>query len=71
MTWGMHTVSWLEFGEEELADENFKKMNLNINEPFKVSGPIHETSSCHSLCPREYSLRCGLRSLGAEELQIS
>ncbi|ELT98821.1 hypothetical protein CAPTEDRAFT_226938 [Capitella teleta] len=36
MTWGMHTISWLEFNEEELAHQNFKKMQDHIYEPFKV-----------------------------------
>ncbi|XP_077981915.1 protein-glucosylgalactosylhydroxylysine glucosidase-like [Glandiceps talaboti] len=35
-TWSMHTVGWLERGDEEKADEMFQKMFRNINGPFKV-----------------------------------
>ena len=32
----MHTVGWLEFGEEERAANTFKMMLRNVNDPFKV-----------------------------------
>ncbi|XP_070563897.1 LOW QUALITY PROTEIN: protein-glucosylgalactosylhydroxylysine glucosidase-like [Ptychodera flava] len=35
-TWSMHTVGWLEFGEEDKADDMFKKMFRNLNGPFKI-----------------------------------
>ncbi|XP_006813312.1 protein-glucosylgalactosylhydroxylysine glucosidase-like [Saccoglossus kowalevskii] len=35
-TWSMHTVGWLELGEEEKADDMFKMMFRNLNGPFKV-----------------------------------
>ena len=33
----MHTVGWLEFGEEERAANTFKMMLRNVNDPFKVT----------------------------------
>ncbi|XP_052777171.1 protein-glucosylgalactosylhydroxylysine glucosidase-like [Mya arenaria] len=35
-TWSMHTVGWLEVGNETRAYNSFKMMFRNINEPFKV-----------------------------------
>jgi len=32
----MHTVGWLELGDEQRARENFRMMFRNINPPFKV-----------------------------------
>lgn len=35
-TWSMHTVGWLELGNETRAQQSFGMMRRNINEPFKV-----------------------------------
>ena len=35
-TWSMHTVGWLELGDEQRARENFRMMFRNINPPFKA-----------------------------------
>lgn len=37
MTWGMHSVGWLEMGEVERANDLFRRSyELYVREPFKV-----------------------------------
>lgn len=40
-TWSMHTVGWLELGDEKRARKSFGMMRRNINEPFKVASKQH------------------------------
>ncbi|ELU12915.1 hypothetical protein CAPTEDRAFT_112806, partial [Capitella teleta] len=35
-TWSMHTVGWLELGNQEKANEMFSTMFRNVNGPFKI-----------------------------------
>ena len=44
-TWSMHTVGWLEFGEEERAASTFKMMLRNVNDPFKVKQNFYVVQS--------------------------
>lgn len=37
MTWSMHTVGWLEIGEETRAATLFQKNFAYVKEPFKVT----------------------------------
>ncbi|XP_045179575.2 protein-glucosylgalactosylhydroxylysine glucosidase-like [Mercenaria mercenaria] len=49
-TWSMHTVGWLELGEDEKAYKNFRMMFRNINEPFKVFSEKPVTKESYGGC---------------------
>ncbi|KAL4217202.1 hypothetical protein ACF0H5_023655 [Mactra antiquata] len=49
-TWSMHTVGWLELGDEKRAEDNFKMMFRNINNPFKVFSEKPVTNASYGGC---------------------